>query len=204
MFPPKVAIIILNWNQKAYSIEALESLEKVNYPDREVFFVDNASEDGSPEEIEHRFPWVRMIRNTENLGVAGGRNRGLREALKTDAKYIVFLDNDAIYAEDFLELGMDCVFGVDPVQGGADLETLKEKFRGRVAIWGGVNSAVTLGQGSEEEIGQAVTEAIRILAPGGGFVLYPVDVVLAGANPWNKVKILLNKWRDLGSYPIRI
>ena len=108
------------------------------------------------------------------------------------------------YAEDFLELGMDCVFGVDPVQGGADLETLKEKFHGRIAIWGGVNSAVTLGQGSEEEIGQAVTEAIRILAPGGGFVLYPVDVVLAGANPWNKVKILLNKWRDLGSYPIRI
>jgi hypothetical protein len=108
------------------------------------------------------------------------------------------------YAEDFLELGMDCVFGVDPVQGGADLETLKDKFHDRIAIWGGVNSAVTLGQGSEEEIEQAVTEAIRILAPGGGFVLYPVDVVLAEANPWNKVKILLNKWCDIGSYPIRV
>jgi hypothetical protein len=108
------------------------------------------------------------------------------------------------YAEDFLQMGMDCVFGVDPVQGGAELETLKEKFRDRIAIWGGMNSAVTLGQGSEEEIGQAVIEAIRVLAPGGGFVLYPVDVVLAGANPWNKVKILLKKWRDIGSYPIRV
>ncbi|UCF96169.1 MAG: hypothetical protein JSV89_13395 [Spirochaetaceae bacterium] len=109
-----------------------------------------------------------------------------------------------IYAEDFLELGMDCVFGVDPVQGGADLQTLKDKFRSRIAVWGGINSAVTLGQGSEQEIEQAVTEAIRILAPGGGFVLYPVDVVLAGANPWSKVKVMLNKWREIGSYPIRV
>ncbi len=109
-----------------------------------------------------------------------------------------------IYAEDFLELDMDCVFGVDPVQGGADLETLKEKFRDRITIWGGVNSAVTMGLGSQAEIEQAVERAIRILAPGGGFILYPVDVVLAEANPWDKVNILLDKWREIGSYPIRV
>jgi uroporphyrinogen decarboxylase len=108
------------------------------------------------------------------------------------------------YAEDFLELEMDSVFGVDPVQGRADLQTLKRKFRNSISIWGGINSAVTLGQGSEREIEQAVTEAIRVLAPGGGFVLYPVDVLLAGANPWTKVRILLNKWREIGNYPIRV
>lgn len=108
------------------------------------------------------------------------------------------------YAEDFLELGMDSVFGVDPVQGQADLKILKNKFRDRISIWGGINSAITLGQGSEREIEQAVTEAIRILAPGGGFILYPVDVLLAGANPWAKVRILLNKWREIGNYPIRV
>ena len=36
------------------------------------------------------------------------------------------------------------------------------------------------------------------------FVLYPVDVVLPDANPWDNIEIMLNKWRNVGSYPIEI
>jgi uroporphyrinogen-III decarboxylase len=105
-------------------------------------------------------------------------------------------------ADDFLDMGIDSVFGVDPVQGQADLKGLAGRFNGKISIWGGINSAVTLGRGSQKEIEKAVEEAIRILAPGGGFVLYPVDVVLPEANPWDNIEIMLNKWRNVGSYPI--
>jgi hypothetical protein len=105
-------------------------------------------------------------------------------------------------ADDFLEMEMDSVFGVDPVQGKADLRKLAAKFKGKISIWGGINSAVTIGRGRKEEIEDAVEEAVKILAPGGGFVLYPVDVILPGANPWDNVEIMINKWRGISSYPI--
>jgi GT2 family glycosyltransferase len=44
---PRVAIIILNWNGWEDTIECLESLYQVTYPDYEIVLVDNASTDES-------------------------------------------------------------------------------------------------------------------------------------------------------------
>jgi GT2 family glycosyltransferase len=46
----------------------------------EVIVVDNASSDGSAAAVEAAFPAVRVLRNPENLGFAGGVNVGLRAA----------------------------------------------------------------------------------------------------------------------------
>jgi len=48
---PKVAIIILNWNGWRDTIECLESLYQITYPNYEVIVVDNGSEDESIEKI---------------------------------------------------------------------------------------------------------------------------------------------------------
>lgn len=48
---PKVAIIVLNWNGWRDTIECLESLYQIIYPDYEIIVVDNGSEDGSIEKI---------------------------------------------------------------------------------------------------------------------------------------------------------
>jgi GT2 family glycosyltransferase len=48
---PRVVIIILNWNGWKDTIECLESLWHINYPDYRVVVVDNKSEDGSIERI---------------------------------------------------------------------------------------------------------------------------------------------------------
>jgi hypothetical protein len=115
--------------------------------------------------------------------------------------YIITKSFDEL-ADDFLDMEIDSVFGIDPVQGKADLRRLAEKFNGKISMWGGINSAVTIGRGKNEEIEEAVEQAVKILAPGGGFVLYPVDVVLPDANPWDNIEIMLNKWREIGNYPI--
>jgi len=48
----KVAIIILNWNGWQDTIECLESVYQIDYPDYEVIVVDNASTDNSIEKIK--------------------------------------------------------------------------------------------------------------------------------------------------------
>lgn len=100
--------------------------------------------------------------------------------------------------DDFLEIGIDVLWGPDPVQGGANLPALKEKLNGRICIWGGMNAILTLGEGTPEDARCAVEEAIRILAPGGGFVLFPVDQIVAGT-PWENIEAMLGRWRELAS-----
>jgi len=52
MKKPRVSVIISNWNGWKDTIEALESLYKIDYPNYEVIVVDNASKDGSIKKIK--------------------------------------------------------------------------------------------------------------------------------------------------------
>ncbi|MBI2502474.1 MAG: hypothetical protein HYW07_04470 [Candidatus Latescibacteria bacterium] len=98
--------------------------------------------------------------------------------------------------DDFLDIGIDVLWGPDPVQGEADLPALKAKLGGRMCIWGGMNAILTLGEGTPAQAQQAVEEAITTLAPGNGFVLFPVDQIVAGT-PWENIEAMLKRWREL-------
>ncbi len=50
---PKVVIIILNWNGWIDTIECLESLYRITYPNYEIIVVDNGSENESVEKIKN-------------------------------------------------------------------------------------------------------------------------------------------------------
>jgi hypothetical protein len=41
------------------------------------------------------------------------------------------------------------------------------------------------------------------MAPGGGFVLYPVDQLIK-ETPWANVEAMITRWREIGSYPIAL
>ncbi len=105
----------------------------------------------------------------------------------------------------FLEIGYDVHYYIDPVMGGpgTDLQVVKRAFGNKIAVHGGMNSAVTLEQGTREEIRQAVFDAVSTLGPGGGFILCPVDC-LAASTPWDSVQTLLEAWRQVRDYPIRM
>jgi hypothetical protein len=96
----------------------------------------------------------------------------------------------------FAELGIDVLIGVDPMQW--DLAETKQELGGRVALWGGVNGHLTVEQGFPEQVRAGVDLAMQQLAPGGGFILSPVDNVredtpTARAN----VTALIDEWRRL-------
>ncbi len=73
------------------------------------------------------------------------------------------------------EAGIDAVIGVDPHTW--DFPLTKSALGGRVCLWGGVNGHLTVEQGTSAQVEAEVAEAMRSLAPGGGFILSPVDNV---------------------------
>ena len=99
---PRVFIIVLNWNGIAHTLECLESLSRLTYPDYEIILVDNGSVDDSVETVRRRFPWVLLIENEQNLGYTGGNNIGMQHALKQGADYVWLLNNDTVVEPDVL------------------------------------------------------------------------------------------------------
>ncbi len=97
-----VAILILNHNQAEYTRDCLASLQQIDYPSSRILVVDNGSADDSLRQVAQAFPRVEFLWLKENLGVAGGRNAGLREVLRGDPEHVLFLDNDTLVAPNFL------------------------------------------------------------------------------------------------------
>ncbi|MCK4591587.1 MAG: hypothetical protein KAT86_07515 [Candidatus Latescibacteria bacterium] len=108
--------------------------------------------------------------------------------------------------DDLLNLGIDVLIGVDPLQGkGTDLGLLKQKLGGKICLWGGVNGFLTIENGGRGDVEQAVHEAIDILGPGGGLILSPVDNVRdTSQHTWDNVMTMINTWKKMRVYPIEV
>ncbi len=137
--------------------------------------------------------WRRFIYPLLKADVELAHERGARFGYLITSNCMPLLDM-------FAELGIDVVVGVDPLEW--DLAETKRKLGGRVCLWGGVNGHLTVEHGTEEEVRAAVSEAMRVLAPGGGFILSPVDNVredtpLARRN----ARALIDEWRQQTGQP---
>lgn len=96
-----MAVVICNYNKKEYVKKCIESLKRQNTRDFDIYVVDNASADGSVDEIRTAYgESVTLICNEKNLGGSGGFNAGMRLAYDAGYRYIVLLDNDVILRED--------------------------------------------------------------------------------------------------------
>jgi hypothetical protein len=94
--PPKVGVVLANWNAGEFTIACIESLLKSDYRNFHIIVVDDASRDRSPLQIAERFPEVDLIRQPVNCGVSAARNRGIARALELASDYVLFLDNDTV------------------------------------------------------------------------------------------------------------
>ena len=107
--PPRVSIIILNWNGISDTLECLESVTALEYPEVQVIVVDNGSTDGSPSCIRQRYPSVTLLETGKNLGFTGGNNLGMRRALEMGTDYLWLLNNDTVVERDTLKKMVDVV-----------------------------------------------------------------------------------------------
>lgn len=92
---PTLSIITISWNQMDDIVEYLEAMEvarkECRYP-IEMILVDNGSVDGTPEMVEEKWPWVKLVRNEKNEGFARGCNIGLHAAT---GEFLMLLNPDA-------------------------------------------------------------------------------------------------------------
>ncbi len=85
-------IIIVNWNTKEFLLPCLRSIiEGGQQMGWEVIVVDNASRDGSREEVKKVFPSAHLIENEKNFGFAKAANQGLQKA---SGRYALLLNPD--------------------------------------------------------------------------------------------------------------
>ncbi len=99
---PHVAVLILNWNGKADILRCLSTLPRIQYPNWSATVIDNASTDGSVEAIRQQYPEQRILVMEKNLGFCGGNNRGMEDALRRGADYVLLLNNDTELHADLL------------------------------------------------------------------------------------------------------
>jgi len=90
---PVLSVIMVSFNTCALTLRALEAL----YADlgdlpAEVLLVDNASGDDSVAEVRRRYPQVRVMVSTRNLGFGAANNVAMREAR---GEYFLLLNTDA-------------------------------------------------------------------------------------------------------------
>ena len=88
-----ISILIVGFNSKGLTMDCLEGLyEHTRGPSVEVLYTD-CSNDGSMREVPKRFPAVRVIDNTENLGFGRGNNFLARHAR---GRYILLINPDTL------------------------------------------------------------------------------------------------------------
>jgi len=101
---PRVAVVILHFNEVRDTMDCLRSVERVTRRQCDVIVVDNSGTYHEGDLLERRFgDWLHLIRNPTNLGVPEGWNIGIRYALEElNPAYVLLLNNDTVVAPCFL------------------------------------------------------------------------------------------------------
>jgi GT2 family glycosyltransferase len=117
---PLVTISVINYNDRKFIFKAIESAVNQTYPNLEIIITDNASTDGTREEIEKMIPeWekkrreisgaensgdllpnVIYVKNETNTGFGRPHNQAIRIGR---GEFVLLLNSDAILTENFVE-----------------------------------------------------------------------------------------------------
>ena len=97
---PLVSIVTVNYNHSETTMELIESLSNISYPNIEIIVVDNASPSDNPKRILEKYPRIILVESVLNYGFAGGNNLGI---MKARGEYVLLLNNDTVVEPDFLE-----------------------------------------------------------------------------------------------------
>ena len=134
---PRVACLVLNYNGRDITLQALGSLAQMSYPAFDVIHVDNGSTDGSREAVAESFPDVIQVRAEVNEGPTHGINLGLQKGLEGNYDYLLLLNND-IEVEPQMLTEMVAVAERDPSIGCVGPKAFYFWDRERIWSAGGV------------------------------------------------------------------
>lgn len=108
---PDVLFTVLNYNGWEETLVCIPSILKQTYKNFHILLIDNGSHDESLEKLEEykHHDKITFVEHEKNLGFSGGVNVGIRRAIKENYPFVVLLNNDAVLAEDWLEILMNAM-----------------------------------------------------------------------------------------------
>lgn len=101
---PKVAFVIVCWNNGQLLADCLDSIKKQTYTQHMTIMVDNNSSDNSVSIAKKNMPGINIVKTAQNNGFAKGNNLGINVALKDpEVQYIALLNTDARMDKNWLK-----------------------------------------------------------------------------------------------------
>lgn len=89
-----MSIVLVCWNNKAYLDPCLKSLYEGGLKSSfDIVVIDNGSTDGSQQMLAEKYPDVKLIQNSGNVGLGKASNQGIEV---TDGRHVLLLNNDTI------------------------------------------------------------------------------------------------------------
>ena len=97
-----LSVVIVTYFSRPHITACLHALDRAHGDlSMEVLVVDNASADGTLDEVREKAPWVRIVETGDNLGYAKAVNRGIRES---SGEFVLVLNPDCNVGEDSLRI----------------------------------------------------------------------------------------------------
>lgn len=173
---PAVSVIVVNYNGGHWLQGCLASLAAQTFRDFETIVVDNASTDDSLDRLTARPPGLVILRQSANLGFAGGNNVAARSAR---GQWIALLNPDAEAAPDWIARMLAAVAArprhrmVASLQLMLGNETVLDGAGDCYSAWG------YAWRGGHRKPAATAPAAGVCFAPCGAAALYPRDAFLA-------------------------
>ncbi len=101
----KIGITSPVHNRREITLMCLRSLRRLKTENLKIHIVivDDGSSDGTSESIEKEFPEVELVKADGNLWFTEGTNVGIRAALKQNPDYLLLINDDQVFDENFLQ-----------------------------------------------------------------------------------------------------
>lgn len=103
---PDITVVVVNYNSGDYLKGCIASLARQTHQNFETIIVDNNSTDGSLDRLAEKPARLTILRQSENLGFAGGNNVG---AAAGKGRWLALLNPDAEADPDWLSAMMRAV-----------------------------------------------------------------------------------------------
>ncbi len=175
----KIEIVIPVYNRREITLQGLRSLRRINRRNLEVHIivVDDGSTDGTSEAIQKDFPEVQIVKGDGTLHYAAGTNRGISAALRKNPDYIVTMNDDAVFHEQFLqrlvktaEMNPRSVVGALLLLWNEPHRVFQVDFKWKTSVGGWF-------QPEDATAFDFPSEAFEVEGMAGNCVLFPVEAI---------------------------
>ncbi len=98
--------------------------------------------------------------------------------------------------DDYVEMGVDILNPIQTSARGMDAKMLKEKYGGKMTLWGGgIETQSTLPFGTPEEVREEALERLALFSSGGGYVFNAIHNIV-GKTPIENILAMYGAARE--------